>query len=49
MELAMNSVKVLHTGDIHLGYDYGENKELKTDRTIEIEETFTRIIDMCLV
>ena len=34
----MNSIKVLHTGDVHLGYDCEKD---------DIEKSFARIISIC--
>ena len=43
----MNNIKVLHTGDIHLGYEFGGSDDFKKERARELRETFSRIIDMC--
>lgn len=43
----MNKIKVLHTGDFHLGYDYGKYEEHSVERAEENMETFGRVVDLC--
>lgn len=55
----MNSIKVLHTGDVHLGYDFGSAYDVNesfvsngihgsaNNRVQEIKDTFRKIIDIC--
>lgn len=43
----MDRIRVLHTGDFHLGYDYGKYEEHSEERAGENRETFGRIIDLC--
>ena len=44
--ITINSIKILHTGDLHLGslvYNLGERA---TSRSLELTETFSNIIDL---
>lgn len=43
----MKSIKVLHTGDFHLGYDYGKYDVHSVERATENIETFFRVVDLC--
>lgn len=43
----MDKIKVLHTGDFHLGYDYGKYEEHSVERAEENMETFGRVVDLC--
>lgn len=43
----MDKIKVLHTGDFHLGYDYGKYEEHSVERARENIDTFGRVVDLC--
>ena len=43
----MEGIKVLHTGDIHLGYGFDGDYEYIRTRRKELRETFSYIIELC--
>lgn len=43
----MSGIKVLHTGDFHLGYDYGKIEIHNEERIQEQKETFQNILQLC--
>lgn len=43
----MEGIKILHTGDIHLGYGFEGDYEYSRIRKKELRETFSYIIELC--